>query len=225
VLLQGAEGRVAFVATDGHRLAKSTRKGAFEGLHQDGVIVPSRAFAAVSRAAQDATSTVDIQIAAGRHHAAFGMAVGEYRVQIVTRLLEGPYPNYDQVIPRNNPRELVVPRAELIEAVDIVASHADNVTRQVRFSVRPAELGVSSATELGAGEHHIAVRYTGEPIEIGYNAGYLLDILRSIPTEEVLFRLNTALSAGVIEPSGALPQADEDLLCLIMPLRLADAAG
>src|SRR5438552_2707465 len=162
VLLQGTDKQVAFVATDGHRLAKATLQGAFDGLHKDGVIVPSRAFQAVSRAAQDATSPVEIQIAAGRNQAGFGMQVGEYRVQIITRLLEGPYPNYDQVIPKNNPKDLTVPRSDLFEAVDIVASHADNVTRQVRFSVRPGGLGVSSATELGAGEHNLTAAYQDE---------------------------------------------------------------
>ena len=62
-------------------------------------------------------------------------------------------------------------------------------------------------------------------MEIGYNASYLLDILRSIPTEEVVFKLKTATSAGVVEPVGELPQADESLLCLLMPLRLPDAVG
>jgi DNA polymerase-3 subunit beta len=113
-----------------------------------------------------------------------------------------------------------------MEAIDIVASHADNVTRQVRFSVRKGGLGVSSTTpELGAGEQKLAAEYAGEAMEIGYNAGYLLEVLRSIPTENVLFRLKTPLSAGVIEPVGALPQSEEDLLCLIMPLRLPDAGA
>ena len=62
-------------------------------------------------------------------------------------------------------------------------------------------------------------------MEIGYNAKYLLQILRSIPTERVSFRLKTALSAGVVESVGALPQSDEEMLCLIMPLRLPDAVG
>jgi DNA polymerase-3 subunit beta len=62
-------------------------------------------------------------------------------------------------------------------------------------------------------------------MEIGYNASYLLDILRSIPTERVVFRLKTALSAGLIEPAGAMPHAEESMLCLIMPLRLPDAVG
>jgi len=225
VLLQSGEKQVTLVATDGHRLAKTTRKGSFVALAQEGVIVPTRALTAVSRTAQDATSPVEIQVAAGKNQAGFSARVGEYRVQIMTRLLEGPYPNYDQVIPRSNPKQMVCARQDLLDAVDIVASHADNVTRQVRFSVREGRLGVSSATELGAGEHHIDAKYSGEPMEIGYNAGYLLDILRNIPTEQVTFRLNTALSAGIVEPTGALPQAEEEMLCLIMPLRLPDAAG
>ena len=192
------------------------------------MIVPSRALAAVSRAAEEATSPVSIEIAAGRNQAGFTTQVGEFRVQILARLLQGPYPNYDQVIPKNNPRELKVKRQELLEAVDIVASHADNVTRQVRFSLAEGSLGVSSATELGAGEHTIGAEFHGEPMEIGYNAAYLIDILRSLETNEVLFRLNNALTAAVVEPivePGESKQAEEDLLCLVMPLRLPDAAG
>jgi DNA polymerase-3 subunit beta len=225
VLVQGSDKLVTMVSTDGHRLSKATRRGAFAGLSKEGVIIPSRAIEVVSRTAEEATSAVEIEIAAGKNQAGFTAQVGEYRVQILTRLLEGPYPNYEQVIPHSNPRELKVGREELVEAVDIVASHADNTTRQVRFSLRKDKLGVSTATELGAGEHLVAAEYAGEDMEIGYNAGYLLDILRSIPTEKVVFRLNTALAAGVIEPVGALPEPEEELLCLIMPLRLPDAAG
>ena len=141
------------------------------------------------------------------------------------RLIDGEFPNYEQVIPKNNPRELKAKRLELLEAVDIVASHADNVTRQVRFSLADGKLGVSSATELGAGEHTIGATFQGEPLEIGYNAAYLIDILRSLESDEVLFRLNNALTAGVVEPVGESKQAEEDLLCLVMPLRLPDAAG
>jgi DNA polymerase III subunit beta len=226
VLIVSGEKNLTFVATDGHRLSRATRQGAFEGLTAQGIIVPTRALQAVSRTAEEATSPVEIEIAASRNQAGFSTQVGEYRVQIITRLLEGAYPNYEQVIPKDNPRSLTVRRMDLIEAIDIVASHADNVTKQVRFSLRKKELGVSSTTqELGAGEQKLAAEYDGEALEIGYNAGYLLEILRSIPTEQVVFRLKTALSAGVIEPVGALPQGDEELLCLIMPLRLPDASG
>jgi DNA polymerase-3 subunit beta len=225
VLLQGTDQQLVMVATDGHRLARATRKGAFAGLGKDGMIVPTRALQTVSRTAEEATSPVEIEIAAGKNQAGFVAQVGEYRVQILTRLLEGPYPNYEQVIPRDNPRELKAARADLMEAVDIVASHADNVTRQVRFALDDGRLGISSATELGAGEHQVQAEYGGEAMQIGYNASYLLEVLRSIPTERVAFRLKTPLAAGVVEPVGALPQPEEEMLCLIMPLRLPDAPG
>jgi DNA polymerase-3 subunit beta len=224
VLLQANAEQILVVATDGHRLARSVRRGSAGTGKTDGVILPNRALSAISRAAEDATSPVQIEFAAAKNQAGFTAQIGAYRVQILTRLLEGPYPNYEQVIPKTHPRELKCRRADLIEAVDIVASHADNVTRQVRFSLRKNRLGISSATELGAGEHTLEAEYSGDDMDIGYNAGYLMDILRSVPTESVVFRLNSALSAGVVEPVGALPQAEEELLCLIMPLRLPDAS-
>ena len=225
VLFHGTAQALVMVATDGHRLSRATRKGAFGGLGKDGVIVPTRALQAVNRTAEEATSPVEIEIAGARNQAGFTTQVGAYKVQILTRLLEGPYPNYEQVIPRDNPRELKVSRVDLEEAVSIVASHADNVTRQVRFSLKKNQLGVSSATELGAGEHQIEAQYSGEDMEIGYNATYLSEILRAVATEQVAFRLKTALGAGLVEPVGALPEADEELLCLIMPLRLPDSGA
>jgi len=223
VLLQGNDKQLVLVATDGHRLSRATRKGSFGALAKDGVIVPSRALSAVSRTAEEATSPIEVEVAGTRNQAGFSTQVGDYHVQVIVRLLQGPYPNYEQVIPKNNTREVTVVRGELLEAVDIVASHADNVTRQVRFSLADGTLGVSSATELGAGRHEIGAQYRGEAMEIGYNATYLIDMLRSISSEKVVMRLGTALGAGLVEPVGGLSESDEDLLCLIMPLRLPDA--
>ncbi len=224
VFLHGNAQQVAFVATDGHRLARATCKGAFGDLTRDGVIVPARALATMSRVSAEATSPVEIRIADGKGHAGFVAQVGEFRVQVTARLLEGPYPNYEQVIPKDNPRSLTVTRSDLMEAVDIVASHADSNTQQVRFSIKRDQLAVSSATaDFGAGEQQVAAEYQGEDMDIGYNARYLLQTLRNIPTEKVVFRLKTALSAGIVEPVGALSAPDEELLCLVMPLRLPDA--
>ena len=224
VFVHGNASQLSFVATDGHRLARATCKGAFDDLTREGIIVPARAIATMSRAAAEATSPVEVRIADGKSHAGFVAQVGEFRVQVTARLLEGPYPNYEQVIPKDNPRSLTVSRSDLMEAVDIVASHADSNTQQVRFSLQKDQLSVSSATaDFGAGEQKVTAQYPGEDMDIGYNARYLLQTLRNIPTEQVVFRLMTALSAGIVEPVGALPQADEELLCLVMPLRLPDA--
>jgi DNA polymerase-3 subunit beta len=224
VFLHGSPQFVAFVATDGHRLARATCKGAYGDLSRDGVIIPARALSTMSRVSAEATSPVEIRIADGKGHAGFVAQVGEFKVQVTARLLEGPYPNYEQVIPKDNPRSLTVTRSDLMEAVDIVASHADSNTQQVRFSLKGNQLAVSSATaDFGAGEQKVDAEYQGEDMDIGYNARYLLQTLRNIPTEKVVFRLKTALSAGIVEPVGALAQPDEELLCLVMPLRLPEA--
>src|SRR5688572_21793890 len=96
VLLHGNERQMILVATDGHRLSRASRKGSFAGLSKDGVIVPSRALSAVSRSAEEATSPVEVEIAGSRNQAAFSAQVGDYRVQVLVRLLQGPYPNYEQ---------------------------------------------------------------------------------------------------------------------------------
>src|SRR5262249_24871677 len=157
-----------------------------------GVIIPARALSTMSRAAAEATSPVEIRIAESKGHAGFVAQVGEFRVAVTARLLVGPYPNYEQVIPNDNPRSLTVTRSDLMEAVDIVASHADANTQQVRFSLQPGQLAVSSATaDFGAGEQTVSAEYQGETMDIGYNARYLLQTLRNIPTEKVVFRLKT----------------------------------
>ena len=73
----------------------------------------------MSRTADEATSPIQIEVAAGKRQAGFAAQVGEYRVRILTRLLEGPYPNYEQVIPKSNPRELKAMRSDLMEAVAV----------------------------------------------------------------------------------------------------------
>lgn len=225
ILVQGGDKGLSLVATDGHRLARAALKGGFAGISREGVIVPRRALGAVGRTAEEATSAVEITVAASRNQAGFAAHVGEFRVEIMTRLLDGPYPNYEQVIPKDNPYELSVSRVDLMDAVDRASSHADNVTRQVRLALRKGRVQVSSSTEVGAGSEDVAATYSGEDMDLGYNATYLMDILRTLATEQARFRLKTPLSAGVVEPVGALPQNGEEMLCLIMPLRLPDATG
>ncbi len=171
VLVHGDEKAVVFVATDGHRLALARRRGAFGDLTKDGVIVPSRVLTSVGKFAAEASSPVEMRIADGKNHIGFLINVGEFRVQVFARLIEGPYPNYSQVIPKDNPRDLSVARTDLIEAVDIVASHADSNTQQIRFSLRGGKFSVSSATaDFGAGEQSVEAEYEGEDMELGYNA-------------------------------------------------------
>ena len=226
VFVQAEAKQVSFVATDGHRLARATRTGEFGGLGKQAVIIPTQTIGALGRMASEATSPVEIAISTQRNHVAFRLRVGQNDVTVYSRLLEGPFPNYEQVIPKNNPKSLVVSRLRLREALDRVATHADNITHQVRFGVSPDEVRLSVNTaDVGAGEETVEAKYDGDELEVGYNSNYLLDILRTIETENVVFRLNTSISAGIVEPEGALEGGTEEVLCLIMPLRLPEPAA
>jgi len=188
--------------------------------------LPAKTIGALGRMAAEATSPVEIAISTQRNHVAFRLRIGANEVVVYSRLLEGPFPNYEQVIPKNNPKTLTISRLALREALDRVATHSDNITHQVKFAVAPDEVRLSVNTaDVGAGDESIDAKYDGDELEVGYNANYLLDILKTIETENVLFRLNTSISAGIVEPEGALAEGTEDILCLIMPLRLPEPAA
>jgi DNA polymerase-3 subunit beta len=224
VLVEATGEEITLVATDGHRLARSRRKGSFGALSEDSFVIPGKTIQTVGRLASDATSEVEIGLSPARNQAAFRTKVGQYDIVVYSRLLEGPYPNVDQVIPKSQPRSLVVLRSDIRDAIDRVSTHSDNITHQVRFELdkKQVVLRVNTA-DVGAGEETIDGEYDGEPMVVGYNANYLLDILKSLDSEKVVFRLDKPTSAGVVEPEGGLPDKEEDLLCLIMPLRLPDA--
>jgi len=222
--VQVMDGNLTLVATDGHRLARARRAGSYQALG-DSFVVPGKTMANIGRLAREATSPVEIGLAGAKNQAAFKTRVGAYDIVVYSRLLEGPYPNVEQVIPKTQTKSIVVGRAEIRDAIDRVSTHSDNITHQVRFELSSDQvvLRVNTA-DYGAGEERIEATYQGDSLTVGYNATYLLDILKSMDSERVVFRLDKPTTAGVIEPEGGLSDKDEELLCLIMPLRLPETA-
>jgi DNA polymerase-3 subunit beta len=221
-LLQMAEGEIRLVATDGHRLARATLKhpGAVKGALKGDVIVPLKALTHLHRLVAESADPVHVELS--KNHARF--TVG--KTSLTTKLIEGPFPNYEQVLPKNNNKHLHVKTGELAASLDRVSVFSDSLTRQVKFAVTRNRLTLIVQTpDQGEANEGLDVRYDAEDLEIGYNAGYLLDILRTIDSDEVTVQLNTAVTAGLLVPA---PPADakgtpalEGLLCLVMPLRLA----
>jgi DNA polymerase-3 subunit beta len=223
VFFAASDKELTLVATDGHRLARARRAGSFAALGKEGFVVPGRTVAMLGRMAAEATSPVEIGLAPARNQAAFRMKVGAYDVVVYTRLLEGPFPNYEQVIPKTNQKLLTVARGEMREAIDRVSTHSDNITHQVRLDIAPGKVTVRvNTTDVGAGEETLDGRYEDEALSVAYNANYLLDILKSLDSERAVVRLDKPTNAGVIEPDGGLADKEEELLCLIMPLRLPE---
>jgi DNA polymerase-3 subunit beta len=140
---------------------------------------------------------------------------------VFTRLIEGPYPNYEQVIPRENDRYATVDRTALAAALRRVVVVASDQTHRVRLGFSSGMLKFSVSTpDLGEAQDELPVTYDGDALEIGFNANYLLEILKFMPTDEVRFTFKAPERAATIEPVGWDDAAS--YLCLVMPLRLVD---
>jgi DNA polymerase-3 subunit beta len=117
-----------------------------------------------------------------------------------------------------------VKREDLAQALERVSVFSDSLTRQVKLSLRPNRLTLVVQTpDQGDATEELDAQYGQDDLDIGYNAAYLLDILRTIDSEEVDVRLNTPVTAGLVAPAPTDKggPGKEDLLCLVMPLRLA----
>ncbi|MEX2583255.1 MAG: DNA polymerase III subunit beta [Gemmatimonadota bacterium] len=201
------------VATNGHRLAKMTIARSGSGTEGE-LIVPPRALQQVQKLLG---SDAEVEIARSENHLGFRGGT----VQIFTRLIEGPYPNYDQVIPKDNDKTLIVDKVALTGAIRRMAIVASDQTHRIRMSLGGPMMKFSVQTpDLGEGSEELPVEYEGEPLEIGFNANYLLELLRYMPTDEVKLGFTAPERAATMEPLGN--EDAPDFLCLVMPLRLLD---
>lgn len=205
---------MGMTATDGHRLATFKVAGDFKSLAGKSMIVPPKALSHAVRiigAEGDGTARVSVH----ENHVAFFVG----NTTINSRLLEGPFPNYRQVIPSDNDKELRIGREELIGGVRRVAVLADALTHQVRLTIAKSKVQlVVSTPDVGEAKEEVASKYSAEKMEVGYNANYLLDVLRHIDGSEVKFMLSGPVGAAVV--SAVEAPDGEDYMCLLMPLRL-----
>jgi len=202
------------VATNGHRLAKMELPIKMAAAQSSDLIVPPKALEQVRRLfPQDE----ELEIARGENHLGFRSPF----TSVFTRLIEGPYPPYDQVIPRDNNRIAIADRAALMSALRRMSVIASDQTHRIRLAFNAALVRFSVQTpDLGEATDELPIRFTGDPLDIGFNANYLLEILRYIPTEEVKLTFKAPERAATLEPEGWSDPAT--YLCLVMPLRLLD---
>jgi DNA polymerase-3 subunit beta len=202
------------VATNGHRLAKMELSIKTAAAPSSDLIVPPKALEQVRRLFPE---DEELEIARGENHLGFRSPF----TSVFTRLIEGPYPPYDQVIPRDNNRIAIADRASLMSALRRMSVIASDQTHRIRLSFNTALLRFSVQTpDLGEATDELPIRYNGDPLDIGFNANYLLEILRYIPTEEVKLTFKAPERAATLEPEGWSDPAT--YLCLVMPLRLLD---
>ena len=206
--------RMRMVATNGHRLAKMELPISSDGAPSGDLIVPPKALEQVRKLFP---ADEDLEIARGDNHLGFRSP----STAVFTRLIEGPYPNYEQVIPKDNDRVAIAEKVSLISALKRMSVIASDQTHRIRMSFNAGMLKFSVQTpDLGEAQDELPVRYTGDPLDIGFNATYLLEILRYMPTDEIRLTFKAPERAATLEPEGWSDPAK--YLCLVMPLRLMD---
>jgi DNA polymerase-3 subunit beta len=132
------------------------------------------------------------------------------------RLIEGEFPNYNQVIPKDLTRHLILPTELLVQAVRRVALLSSERSRAVKLELSDGQLVITSNNpDLGDAREELDVDYAGEPLTIGFNARYLLDAINAIGLKEVRFSFQDELS-----PSRITPPDDEKTLAVVMPMRI-----
>ncbi|HLX31295.1 MAG TPA: DNA polymerase III subunit beta [Gaiellaceae bacterium] len=206
VLVQFAGDKLVMAATDSYRLAvKETSLGAAATDLE--AIVPSRALQELARIAGDAD-----EIAVGVEENQVLFSIGG--VWLTTRRIDGQFPNYRQLLPESFEHELVIPRSEILDVVRRAAVMIQRATPlQLRFA--DGEVTVVARThEVGESRESMPVAYTGEPLEIGFNAEFLRDGLESVDGDDVKFKLISPLRPAVLEGE------DGDFTYLVMPIRL-----
>jgi DNA polymerase-3 subunit beta len=201
------------VATDGHRLVRIIDQDfKAEGESRE-LIVPVKALDMIRRNLPE-DGDVELMIGANQIKASLEHAT------LFTRLIEGRYPHYESVIPSENHNKLTVPLDKLISAVRRAQIFANPINRQIVFKLSSGKLEVSAEdVELGGkGQEPVEAKYEGEEQSIGYNAGYVLDLLKHVDTDDVQFDLGGPTQAGIVRPTEQ--RKGEDFLMLVMPVRL-----
>ena len=185
-----------------------------KGLYDD-VIIPPKVLNIIPKFLGEETAEVGIIF--GENNIIFNLN----DIILTSRLIEGPYPNFEQVIPSEHDKKLAVSKEDLSRAVRRVSILSNSLTHQVKFSVNGSVLTLSTtnADVGGEGKESLDCDYTGDAIELGYNANYINDILGKMDSEEVIFELSSSVAAGIVYSPDV---SKEDFLCLIMPLRLAE---
>jgi DNA polymerase III subunit beta len=198
------------VGTDGHRLALS-RKEISEELQEDMKLILSRKSVSELRRFLDGDPR-PVRLTIGKNHILF--AVGG--VQFLTRLIEGTYPNYEQVLPPDNNKSVSVGRDAFSRALRIVSILSKERSSAVKVDISRDTMVISTSNpDLGDAKDEIPVNYTGDDMTFAFNAKYLLDALSAMETEAVILKLNEPLSPTIL-----LQDGKDDYKCVVMPMRL-----
>lgn len=219
VFFNFSEGKLSLVATDGRRLAMISRDMKIDHEDEGSIILPAKTVTELEKLLSQGKM---VKISFNERQVAFDIEVGEESsnsgltgsIYLVSKIVEGSYPNYKQVIPKEAEHRIKVERELMLETVQRVALMTNDKQNSVKLKIADNCLEISGeSAELGEAKEPIEVEYTGPEVKIGFNPEFLLSPLRNLTKDEVFFEFKDEMSPGVFKTL-------DNFLCVVMPLRI-----
>jgi DNA polymerase III subunit beta len=213
VFIDITEENTTFVATDGHRLIRYRRED-IKSATATTMILPRKALNLIKSSLPSEVVPVTTEFSSSNAFFSFG------NIKLICRLIDERYPDYENVIPKNNPNKMVIERSKFLSSLKRIAIFSNKTTHQIRLKITADELTISAEDLDYSNEavERIPCEYTGESMEIGFNAKFLAEMLSNISASNITLELSLPNRAGLIIPDAK--EENEDILMLVMPVML-----
>ena len=206
----GGKLKLRSVATDGHRLARAEMEAPAGSEGMPGIIIPRKTVSELQKLVDDPDVAVTTELSDTKIRFTIGSVV------LTSKLIDGTFPDYQRVIPTGNDKKLTIDRQSFASAVDRVSTISSERGRAVKLSIADGQLTLAvNNPDSGSATEELAADYSAEPIEIGFNARYLLDVAAQLTGSEAEFMLADAGSPTLIHDT-----SDENTLYVLMPMRV-----
>ncbi|MBP6090255.1 MAG: DNA polymerase III subunit beta [Crocinitomicaceae bacterium] len=204
---------ITFVATDAHKLVRYRRTDS-EASGSSSFILPKKPLNLLK---SNLTGTEEVLMEYNESNAVFTFN----DIVLICRLIDGKYPNYDAVIPKENPNVLTIDRAQFLSSIKRVSIFANKTTHQVKLKLAGSELALSAEDVDFSNESNerLTCNYVGDDMEIGFNSRFLMEMLNNIETTEIRLEMSEPSRAGLLMPA-VKDNENEDILMLVMPVML-----
>ena len=214
VFFQFSPENLTFVSTDAHKLVKYTRSD-INATEVAEFIMPKKPLNLLKGILTGSES--DVKIEYNESNAKFSFD----ETELICRLIDGKYPNYEAVIPKENPNKLSISRNQFLSSVRRVSIFSNKTTHQIRLKVAGAELNISAedVDYSNKAEERLNCSYQGDDMQIGFNSRFLVEMLNNLSSDDVTLEMSLPNRAGILTPSDGLDEG-EQVTMLVMPVML-----
>ena len=203
------------VATDGHRLSLLDRESQMIRGIEKGIIIPKKGVLEIKKIMGDRDGAEEMKLYFDQTHGFFKMG----KSLMVIRLIDGEFPEYEQVIPKGNDKKVLMEKGKMYASLRRVSTMVSERVEGIKFLVKKNFVELSSYhQDFGDAKEEVEVSYEGPSLEIGFNARYLMEALSVMDMEDVVMELKDEGSPGIIKPQSMTEPSNQ--LCIVMPMRI-----